>query len=101
MVLESLLFNKYLHDLLFFAKDINVCNFPDDSTTIICDHSLKKVLRFLEKNAELTICCFENNYMKLNEDRCYQLISGFKYEAMWAELGKEVRWENDKTVCWM
>ena len=75
--------------------------FPDDSTTIICDHSLKKVLSFLEKNAGLTICCVENNYMKLNKDRCHQLISGFKYDAVWAELGKEIRWKNYITVCWM
>ena len=39
--------------------------------------------------------------MKLNKDRCHQLISGFKYDAVWAELGKEIRWKNYKTVCWM
>ena len=39
--------------------------------------------------------------MKLNKDRYHQLISDFKYEAMCDELGKEIRWKNYKTACWM
>lgn len=39
--------------------------------------------------------------MKLNKDKCHQLISGFKHEVMWAELRKEVRWGKYKNVCWV
>ena len=34
------------------------------------------------------------NYMKLNTDRCYHLISGNKNEEMWAELHRAIVWES-------
>ena len=101
MVPGPLSFNIYLRDLLFLIKDIDVCNFADDSTIFICDHSFEKVLNVLEKNAKLTMSYFENNYMKLNKDKCHQLISSFKHEVMWAELRKEVRWGKYENVCWV
>ena len=35
----------------------------------------------------LAIEWFENNYMKLNDDKCHLLISGFKYQSHWAMVG--------------
>ena len=64
-VLGSLLFNIYLNDLLFFLKDIGICNFADDTTTYISDESLENVLKSLEKNSMLAIRWFENNYIEL------------------------------------
>ena len=92
-VLGPLLFNIYLNDLFFFIKDIDVCNFAYDTTTFICDRSLQNVLNSLEENADLAICWFENNYMKLNTDKCHLLISNYKHEEMWAKRGKDIIWE--------
>ena len=33
-VLGPLLFNIYLNDLFFFLKDVGICNFADDTTTL-------------------------------------------------------------------
>ena len=32
--------------------------------------------------------------MKLNDDKCHLLISGHKYENMWAQIGNTKIWES-------
>ena len=78
-VLGSLLFNIYLNDLFFFPKDAGICNFADDTTTHISDESFENVLKSLEKNSMLAISWLENNYMKLNTDKCRLIVSGYKH----------------------
>ena len=34
--------------------------------------------------------------MKLNQDKCHLLVSGFKYENVWAKIGKTKIWESKK-----
>ena len=85
-VLGPLLFNIYLNDLFFILKDIEVCNFADDTTPYVCDKSLEKVLCDLEKNSELVISWCLSNYMKLNTEKCHLLISGYKHEHTWVKL---------------
>ena len=58
-VLGLLQFNIY--DFFFFLKDINICNFADDTTPFVCG---ERLLDKLEGNSELVIFWFENNYMK-------------------------------------
>ena len=94
-VLGPLLFNIYLNDLFFFLKDVGICNFADDTTTYISDESLENVLKSLEKNSMLAIRWFENNYMKLNTDKCRLIVSGYKHEQVWANIGKDLIWESN------
>ena len=94
-VLEPLLFNIYLNDLFFFLKDVGICNFADDTTTYISDESLENVLKSLEKNSMLAIPWFENNYMKLNTDKCRPIVSGCKHEQVWPNIEKDLIWENN------
>ena len=37
---------------------------------------------------------FENNYMKLNTDKCHLLVSRTKYEHSWAKVGDDKIWES-------
>ena len=83
-VLGPLLFNIYLNNLFFTLKNIDVCNFADNTTPYVCDESIKNVLWLLEENTELALCWFENNYMKLNTDKCHLIVSGYKHEQVWA-----------------
>ena len=39
---------------------------------------------------------FENNYMKLNEDKCHFLLSGYRHEMMFANTGQSRIWESEK-----
>ena len=82
-------------DSFFFLKDIGICNFADDTTTYISDESLENVLKSLEKNSMLAIRWFENNYMKLNTDKCRLIVSGYKHEQVWANIGKDLIWESN------
>ena len=92
-VLGPLLFNIYLNDLFFFLKDVGICHFADDTTTYISDESLENVLKSLVKNSMLAIRWFENNYMKLNTDKCHLIVLDYKHEQVWANIGKELIWE--------
>ena len=38
----------------------------------------------------------ENNDMKLNQDKCHLLVSGYKNENVWANIGNEKIWESNK-----
>ena len=42
----------------------------------------------------LVIEWFESNYMKLNNDKCHLLLSGYKHEVMWANIGQSQIWES-------
>ena len=98
-VLRPLLFNIYLSDLFVFLKDVGMCNFADDTTTYISDESLGNVLRSPEKNSMLAIRWFEDNYMKLNTDKCCLIVSGYKHEQVWANVGTDLIWgSNDVKI---
>ena len=44
----------------------------------------------------LTIEWFESSYLKLNEDKCDFLLSGYKHEMMLANIGQSRIWESEK-----
>ena len=81
--------------MLFALSEIDICNFADDTTPYVCGSNLKSVLEKLEHDSELAIAWFEINYMKLNTDKCYLLISGNINEHMWAKLGEDIVWESN------
>ena len=94
-VLGPLLFNIFLNELFFFLKDGGICNFADNNTTYIFDKSLENVLKSLEKNSMLATRTFENNYMKLNTDKCRLIVSGYRHEQVWANIEKDLIWESN------
>ena len=87
-VLGSLLFNTYLNDLFYIAESTNVCNFADETTFYACKKGVNSLSNRLEHDSYLAIEWFENNSMKLNQDKCHLLVSGFKYKNVWAKIGK-------------
>ena len=44
----------------------------------------------------LAIEWFESNYMKLNGDKCHLLLSGYKHEVMWTNIGQSQIWKSKK-----
>ena len=52
------------------------------------------MLRLLEENTELAFCWFENNYMKLNTDKCHLIVSGYANEQVWSQVGGDKIWES-------
>ena len=71
--LRPLLFNIYINNLFFLTECTDVCNFADDTTFSVCDIDLKHLMERLEHDTKLANEWFENNYMKLNEDKRHLL----------------------------
>ena len=59
----------------------------DDTTFHACDSDLENLIQRLEHDSMLAIEWFESNYMKLSNDKCHLLLSGYKHEVM-ANIGQ-------------
>ena len=81
-VLGLLLFNIYLNDLFFLVNYTEACNFADDTTFFAYNKDLGSLINRLEQDSFLAIEWFQNNYMKLNEDKCHLLVGGHKHESI-------------------
>ena len=81
---------------LYLAESTNVCNFADDTTFYVSDKDLNYLINRLEHDTYLAIEQFENNSTKLNQDKCHLLVLGFKYENIWAKIGKTKIWQSKK-----
>ena len=66
--------------MFFLTESTEVCNFADDTTFYACDQNLNDLINRLEHDSFLATEWFENNSIKLNDDKCRLLISGHKYE---------------------
>ena len=78
-VLGPFLFDSYLNDLFYIAESTNVCNVAHDTTFYACDKDVNSLINRLEHDSDLAIAWFENNSIKLNQDKCHLLVSGIKY----------------------
>ena len=65
-----------------------------NTTFFASDSDLKYLIERPEHNAKLAIEWFENNYMKLNEDKCHLHVVGHRYETLWANIGETRIWES-------
>ena len=73
-VLGPLPFNLYINDLFCQIINTHPCNFADDTSLNSFDMNLENLLFNLERDTLSVIIWCENNYMKLNEDKCHFLI---------------------------
>ena len=94
-MLGPILFNICLNNLFSFLKEIDVCNFADNTTPFVGRKNLAELLEKLERNSELAVHWFKDNYMK-NTNKCHLFISGHKYEHQWAQVRKDMVWEKNK-----
>ena len=85
-VLGPIIFNIYSNNLFLFLNKIDVCAIADDSTLFVCEKYFAELLEKLERNSELAINWFENNYMRLNTDIRRLHISGHKYEQKMVKI---------------
>lgn len=100
-VLGSLLFNIYSNDLFFVLEEADICNFADNTTPYVCGLNLSEVLEKLEIFSETILWWFEQNFMKLNPDKCHLLVSGFKHEVSFARLNRNTIWEDNMSSYWV
>ena len=94
-ILGPLLFNIYINDLFYILEQTYVFNYADDTTLYACNQYLNELLLDLEHDSLLAGQWFEDNYMKLNEEKCHYIIYGHKYEHAWVKLNNKKCWECD------
>ena len=67
-----------------------MCKFADDTTFYACDKDLRSLINRLEHDSLLAIEWFENNRMKLNQEKCIFL-----------EINTKIFWQgSDKRKSW-
>ena len=95
-----MLLNIYIKSTFFALKEIDICNFTDDTNPYVCNSSLKSLFEKLKHNCELAFAMFKMGYMKLNTDSCHLLVSANKNEYMWTKFDQNVVCENNKIIMW-
>ena len=85
---RPLLFNIYINYLFFLTECTDVCNFAADTTFFACDSNLKQLMQRLGHDTKLAIEWFEENYMKLKEDKCHLLVAGYSMKFYGLTLEK-------------
>ena len=83
-----------LNGLFYLTESTEVCNFADDTTSFACDKSLNSLIKRLEHDSLLEIEWFQNINMKLNQDKHHLLVSDYKNENVWGQIGDEIIWES-------
>ena len=74
-ILGPLLFNIYMNDIFWFTPDISIANYADDTTPYTTNSDIQTLLAILQRNTEILMEWFNENYMKSNNDKCHLLIS--------------------------
>ncbi len=95
-VLGPLLFNLYINDFFYLVKDTEICNYADDTTIFACGSDLGSILESLERDAALLSLWFENNYMKMNEDKSHLLVFGNKDGEVTVNISGSLIKESDE-----
>ena len=93
-VLGPLLFNLYINDLFCQITSTHACNFADDTSLNAFNMNLEELLLDLEYDTLSAIIRFENNFMKLNQDKCHFLIAANTHEHLWVKVGDTLIWES-------
>ena len=57
---------------------------------------METLIRRLEHDSHLAIEWFERISMKLNQNKCYLLVSGYKHENIRAQIGEAKTCESSK-----
>ena len=88
-VLGPILFNVYLNGFFYLTEMTQVCNFADDTTFYVCDKNLNALINRLEHDTALAVERSENDFIKLNWDKCHVLVSEYKHETVWKKTGEK------------
>ena len=86
-VLGPLLFNIYLNDLFLFVLDSKICNYADDTTIYVCDRDHENIINRLENETLILSEWFQNNYLRLNGEKCHLMIFGEKSNDLSIKIG--------------
>ena len=73
-----------------------MCNFTDDTTIFFGPKFHTFWHNILHGDNLLMTECFENNNMKLNQDKYHLLPSGYNHENMLSQTAVVIIWESNE-----
>ena len=74
-ILGPLLFNIYLNDIFYFTTGTEITNYADDTTPYTIKVDIESLIETLQNDISIIIKWFQDNYFKLNTDKCHFLVS--------------------------
>ena len=74
-ILDPLLFNIYINDIFYFVNEKCFANYADDNTPYAIDKNIDTVLNALKNDTTTLIGWFNDNYFKMNADKCKLLTN--------------------------
>ena len=74
-ILCPLIFNIYINDIFYFVNEDTVVNFADDNTLHTIQSNIETLLNNLQSVSHTLLICFDNNFLKLNADKCKLLVT--------------------------
>ena len=93
-ILGPLLFNIYLNDMFFFIDESTLTNYADDNTPYAINPNLDALVNSLIKDTSTLIKWFDNNYFKMNTDKCHLLITNHKDDVSAVIAGETIKCKN-------
>ena len=88
-ILGPLIFNIYMNDIFYFIREEDLANYADDNTPYATENEIETLISIIEKDASILIKWFNDNYLKLNEDKCKLLITKHN-DYVSAKIGSEI-----------
>ena len=80
-ILGPLLFNIYLNYIFFFVNDDNLTNYADDNTPNTTALNTDALIDNLVHDTSILIKWFNDNYFKMNLDKCHLLITNHEEDV--------------------
>ena len=74
-IIGPLLFNIYINDIFFFINESKLTNYADDNTPHATSSNVEDIINNLETDMSILIKWFNDNYFKMNIDKCHLLVT--------------------------
>ena len=80
-IIGPLLFNIYINDIFFFVNESDLTNYADDNTPYAIEYRVNAIITSLENKTGTLMKWFNNNYFKMNANKCQLLITNHENDV--------------------
>ena len=95
-IIGIIAFSIFINDFFYLVKGTEICNYADDTTIFACGSDMCSILKLLEGDASQLSLWFENNNMKMNEDKSHLLVFGSNGEDVSVNISGSLIQESDE-----
>ena len=88
-ILGPFIFNIYMNDIFYFIREGDLTNYADVNTPYAIANDAQALISIIENDSSILIKWFNDNYLKLNEDKCKLLITKHN-DNVSAKIGSEI-----------